>query len=228
MEVQLKKLIGKWAVQSLLRDLEGTLEDQPLLPRLGWGFKAGLYPVLRDLDSRIPGVGMHFAMWVGSTPHFPFPGRRFDGVVRPLRYVPYYLASPADTQMVARSIVDCSGAHVEQCVKTIRWAGRKPLGTLVRQPKVRRRLGGDLAVAIEEYAPSWNVAKHEYGTGTPSSVVPIGDAIRNYFTARILGSRVLDSVGKLQLVVDATLSATELYRTGNLMEPPAGWTPAHT
>lgn len=228
MEILHKKLIRKWAGESLLRDLEGALEGEPLSPRLGWGFKTGLYPVLRDLDSRIPGVGMHFAIWRGSTPHLPFPGRVFDGVVRPLRYVPYYLASPADTQMVARFIVDCSGAHVEQCVKTIRRAGRKPLGALIRQPKVRRRLGEDLAVSIGEYVPSWNEAKHEYGTGTPSSVVPIDDAIGNYFAARILGSKVLETAGKLQLVVDATRSATQLYRTGNLMEPPAGWTPAQT
>ena len=228
MEVRHKKLIRKWTDESLLQDLEGALENQPLLPRLGWGFKAGLYPVLRDLDSRIPGVGMHFAIWKGSTPHLPFPGRVFDGVIRPLRYVPYYLASPADTQMLARFIVDCSGAHVEQCVKTIRWAGRKPLGNLVRQHKVRRRLGEDLAMAIEDYGPSWNEAKHEYGTGTPDSVVPIGDAIGNYFTARILGSKVLEAVGKLQSVVDAAHGATQLYHTGNLMEPPDGWTPGQT
>ena len=130
--------------------------------------------------------------------------------------------------MLARSIVDRSGAHVEQCVKTICWAGRKPLGNLVRQHKVRRRLGEDLAVAIEDYGPSWNEAKHEYGTGTPDSIVPIGDAIGNYFTARILGSKVLEAVGKLQSVVDAAHGATQPYHTGNLMEPPDGWTPGQT
>ena len=222
MEAAHKGIIRKCANESLLRDLECILENKPLLPRLGWNFKAGLYPLLRDLDSRIPGVGMHYVMWKGSTPHFPFPGRVFDGVVRGLRYVPYYLASP-NFEMLARAIAECSGAHVEQCVKTIRGAGRKPLGALVRQRRVRMRLSEDLATAIENYVPSWNQAKHEYGTGTPDSVVSISDAIGNYFTARVLGSKVLEAIGKLQLVVDTTRAATSCYRIGNLMEPPDGW-----
>ncbi len=224
MEAEHKKLINEWADSSILRDLETMLVTQLFMPsHLGWDFRTRLYPLMRDLDSRIPGVGMHYVAWRGATPHFPFPGKEFDGVVRTLRYIPYYLASQANLQMMARSVAEFSGAHVEQCVKLLSRTRKKSLGVLVRQARVKKRLGDRLALAIGEYVPSWNQAKHEYGPGTTESVVPIESAIGNYYTARVLGAKALDALGKLDSVVEATHAAANhgtYYKIGSLPERP--------
>ena len=224
MEPEHRNLIATWAGASLATDLESVLADPAhLASRLGWEFKTDLYPLLRELDSRIPGVGMHFVVWNGSTPLFPFPGRRFDGVLRTLRYIPYYLASQAAPQMMARSVAYFSGAHVEQCMKTLNRRNKDPLGGFVRKRPVRKRLGEELAKAIETYGPSWNRAKHEFETGTPESVIPIHNAIGSYFAARILGTEVLTAVGHLERVVELASAAarnSNYYITGSLPEPP--------
>ena len=93
----------------------------------------------------------------------------------------------------------------------------------MRKRPVRKRLGEELAKAIETYGPSWNRAKHEFETGTPESVIPIQSAIGNYFAARILGTEVLTAVGHLERVVELASAAarnSNYYITGSLPEPP--------
>lgn len=79
-------------------------------------FQRDLFPILTDLDSRITGIGTQYAIWSKTTPHYPFP-KKFDSIVRPLRYVPYVLASGGTPQLHARFIASCSGMHLESCVK---------------------------------------------------------------------------------------------------------------
>ena len=83
-----------------------------------FNFRRDLYPPLCILDSQIPGIGMQYAEWSNTTPHYPF-SREFDGVVRPLRYIPYKLASGISFKMMARNIVADSGGHLEECVKEL-------------------------------------------------------------------------------------------------------------
>ena len=113
--------------------------DTPVL-----NFKRDLYPSLAALDSEIPGIGMQYATWEEGTPHYPF-SMEFDSVVRPLRYVPYYLAGMRRLGMIARDVVQESGAHLESCLKELcqvngLTSGRynhASLGVLARNREVR-------------------------------------------------------------------------------------------
>ena len=106
-------------------------------------FRRDLYPILADLDSQIPGIGMQYASWSNTTPHYPF-SEEFDSIVRPLRYVPYELASGGPPQLHARSIAMYSGMHLESCVKELcrvngirgRIYCRRPLGSLAKHKYV--------------------------------------------------------------------------------------------
>ncbi len=191
-------------------------------------FKNDLFPLLSDLDSGIPGIGMQYAVWSKTTPHYPF-SKEFDAIVRPLRYVPYFLAAGIPFEMVTRSIAKDAGGHLESCVKElgrthldVRWSCyvRKPLGALVKVKPIRLRIGEPLATAITEFSQiSWNQAKHQYSDGSPTSVISVEDAIGSYFVARALGAEVLKKAGRLEPLVDAINEARQLrrlYVTGEL------------
>ena len=190
-------------------------------------FKRDLYPLLAALDSEIPGIGMQYATWREGTPHYPF-SMEFDSIVRPLRYVPYYLAGIRGLSMIARDVVQESGAHLESCVKELCWGkGLKgasyshgPLGTLARKHEVRSLLGTTLSAATSEYCSvSWNEAKHNYSGGGPRSVITLEDAIGCYFVARALGAKVLTAAGRIEALTKAIQDAKDreqFYMTGQL------------
>ena len=73
MEVRHKKLIRKWADESLLRDLEGALENQPLLPRLGWGFQGRLISSVARLGLSHTRCGNAFRYVEGEYPSSSIP-----------------------------------------------------------------------------------------------------------------------------------------------------------
>jgi len=189
-------------------------------------FRTNLYPRVVEIDRQIPGIGMQCAVWSKTTPHYPFPGQEFDGIVRPLRYVPYKLASRIPLQMISRSVVFDSGGHLEECVKdfcrTMRLPERhyehKPLGTCTNL--IKSQLRDALAQDILRFCSiSWNQAKHRYRDGLPKSVISVEDAIVSYFVARILGAKVLTESGRLDAVVKAVEDARrkgEFYVTGEL------------
>ena len=182
--------------------------DRPVL-----NFRRDLYPLLSLLDSRIPGIGMHYAVWSKTTPHYPF-SQEFDGVVRPLRYVSYELASGVPFSMMAREIVSNSGGHLEECVEELcRVKGiktRGSLGALVRATSVRSYLGAALTDSISQFCDiSWNKAKHRYLDGSPTSVITVEDALGSYFVARALGARVLQVAGRLEDLTRSVEAARE-------------------
>lgn len=189
-------------------------------------FQRDLYPILADLDSRIPGIGMQYARWSKTTPHYPF-SEEFDSIVRPLRYIPYELASGGAPQLQARSIAMFSGMHLESCVKELcRVSGirgriycRRPLGSLAKHKYVRSLLGLPLADSICTYSGMLNQAKHEYSSGSPASLISVEDAFGRYFAARALGSEVLMLGGRLEPLVQAMENARRrqhIYVTGEI------------
>jgi hypothetical protein len=192
-----------------------------------YSFRADMYPRLCQLDSLIPGIGMQYALWSETTPHYPFSSE-FDGIVRPLRYVPYNLASGMDFRMIARTVALYAGAHLEECVKAFSCVKlghlrsailmRRTLGSLARhlQPQLGNRLSGDIIAFCDI---SWNQAKHQYADGLPKSVIPFIDALAAYFAARMLGADVLRLAGLLESVVHAIEKARangQIYITGEL------------
>ena len=189
-------------------------------------FQHDLFPILADLDSQIPGIGMQYASWSNTTPHYPF-SEEFDSIVRPLRYIPYELASGGAPQLRARSIGLYSGMHLESCVKELcRVSGirgriycRKPLGRLAKHKYVRCLMGLPLADSICTYSGMLNQAKHEYSGGSPESLITVEDALGRYFGARALGSEVLELGGRLEPLVqtmDEARRNQQFYVTGEI------------
>lgn len=106
-------------------------------------FKRDLFASLEDIDLAIPGAGFQYVIWVDNNPKFPFPGREFDSIARPMKYIPDFLASGMKFVSIARVVAQSSGGHVEECVKGIcnsltlpvpRY-DRLPLGTLAKNKK---------------------------------------------------------------------------------------------
>ena len=216
-------------LQTILEDYAdgvlGGLEEAFERPVLN--FRRDLYPTLSLLDTKIPGIGMQFAVWSETTPHYPF-SQEFDGVVRPLRYIPYALASGVPFEMMARDIVSNSGGHLEECIKELcrvrgiagKYYSRVPLGSLANRHHVRSFLGAMLADAISQFCRiSWNQAKHQYADGYPKSVISVQDAIGSYFVVRALGARVLIVAGRMDALItaiDDAKSNRRFYVTGEL------------
>ncbi len=215
--------------QDILEDYAGGvlsgLQEAFEMPILN--FRRDLYPSLSLLDSQIPGIGMQYAVWSKTTPHYPF-SQEFDGVVRPLRYIPYYLASGVSFKMIARHIVVNSGGHLEECVKELcrvrgtpsKYYSHIPLGGLANSSHVRLLLGPMLADAISQFSRiSWNQAKHQYSDGYPRSVISVEDAIGSYFVVRALGAKILVIAGRMEALtkaIDDAKANGRLYVTGEL------------
>ena len=223
----LDDLLRDWMERSVYDELDRLLGELPrLLERPSYNFRHNLFPRLRDLDRRLPGVGLHHVMWVGGLPRIPLP-QSFEGVSRPLDQVVRSMsASDSPQGLASYPIATSSTSHLEQCVKLVPNADpRKPLGTLAHQQEVKTFLGAVLAGGIGNYATSLgNRAKHVMAAGQ-SSTSPINfcDAIRGYFVARVLGAAVLEKIGILQNWVAGTKNAAEAERFDvdpNISAPP--------
>ncbi len=105
-----------------------------LLIHEGTNWLRDWYPTMAELDSQIPGVGLH---WLDGDyyPHAHFKGYGdWDTVIRPLRYVPMYLCSTHPAAF-SRDIVECSIKSVEECLHKVGAASGvrtegKPMGRL--------------------------------------------------------------------------------------------------
>lgn len=174
-------------------------------------FKHDSYPRLAAIDEQIPGVGMHYVIWKGSTPLFPFEPR-FDGIVRPLSYVPYLLASNVHPMTASRMITQDIGGHIQECVaefcKISGLKGYPPLGRWIKDNQ--SALGQPLSGNILSYLSlSWNKGKHKWHTGSPDSVIPVENTLGCYFIARSLGANILEKCGQLHVVVQALQTARQ-------------------
>ena len=175
-------------------------------------FKRDLFPSLLLIDKAIPGVGFQYVIWRedGYDPKFPFPGDDFDAVARSMKYIPSTLASGMKFANMARSITQCSGAHVEACIKATCHSmassrfryDRMPIGTLAKNREIIRFLGITLTQPISEYADLLvNKSKHDYAGGSGYPVISFTDAIGSYFASRILGFQVLEKGGILEAYI---------------------------
>ena len=156
------------------------------------------------IDRRIGGPGLHLVLWERLIPRFPY-SLRFDGVARPLRYVPFELVSIALYSSMARSIVANVGGFVDECVieSAYRDAATNPRapGTRVAEADC---LPDQLKCHIRIYYKLyWNVAKHEYAGSWPSSVLSLCEGMIAYFTGRSLGVQVLRNGNRLRPVMSA-------------------------
>jgi len=180
-------------------------------------FKNDSYPRLAALDAQIPGVGMHYVFWEDWTPWFPF-SVEFDGILRPLSYVPYLLASNVGVSTASRLITQTKGGHVQECLVEFSTVQnlRKPkiIGKWVKE--YESELGQDLSIRVLDYlSSSWNVGKHNFAIGSPESVIPVAHTLAYYIIARSLGTDILIKCNRLQAVVTATKVAYDQGRFYN-------------
>ena len=212
MNSDLRQLLQTHTEDGLLAEID------PLADLSDHNFKEDLYPRWVQVDENIPGPGLQYAFWhEGNLADYPFDCE-FERVTRPLRYVVYSLRVIGTPNMSTRAIVQHIGAHLEGGVKDLcgvttynqpvsfrtAW-GYMPLGALVKNPFLRRRLGKDLCHAITQFCRlAWNPAKHKFtNNGFPDPMIPFADAVCSYFLARALGAQVLHKSGRLDPLMQA-------------------------
>ena len=194
-----------------------TLEEVLTLHRQEASFHPKALTLIVDADRAIPGPGTHTAIWGGSNGYrYPF-NQRYEAVLRPLRYVPVYLADGYANPLHNRSTVDNAGGYLEGCIKTAAThqgvpAGqlRRPLGQLINK-HVTGLLDPPLCEDLRDFTDTAvNRAKHEYvnehGTG---SVFGYEDALFAYFLARSFGAAILNGAGVLADLDAAVATATQ-------------------
>ena len=172
------------------------------------------YPTMAELDSQIPGVGLH---WLHGNyyPHAHSKGYDdWDTVIRALRYVPMDLCT-AYPATFSRDIAECSIKSVEECLHKLGAASdvptqRKPMGRLCSL--LQHRTGVQLADDIKQLNPWLIMAKHDSATPALRRLqqhrFSLDEAVVLYFASRLLGCAALATCpGLLESYVDCASRA---------------------
>ena len=220
-------------MNSDLRNLLQTYTDAGLMAKIdqlvirsSCNFEQDIYPLWIQVDQRIPGPGLQYAFWQeGQLVGYPFSAE-FERIVRPLRYVVYSVHNIGTSYLSTRDIVQDIGAHLEGCVKDLHGVtqynqtisirtcpGFLPLGALVKNPWVRKKLGGPLCRTITQFCRlAWNPSKHDFtNNGSPDPMISFADAVCSYFLARAIGAEVLRLAGRLERVVQEVKNERSRY-----------------
>lgn len=109
-------------------------------------------------------------------------------IFRPLHYCAVYLTSPEQhVEWQARNVVQLSGAHLEQLVKRIGFLGALPLGNLLRNAVVKRKVDPVTWGHLWSYRLIYNAAKHDFSHPMGTHLFSVRDAVLAYVIARRLG-----------------------------------------
>lgn len=191
-------IVGRYAPDN---EFHGRVLD--LLVHEGTNWLRDWYPTMAELDSQIPGVGLH---WLRGNfyPHAHHAGYgAWDTVIRPLRYVPMYLCTlyPAAFSI---DIAECSVKSVEECLHKLGAASGlrttgKPMGRLCSL--LQLNLGDQLSRDIKQLDPWLIMAKHGSTTPAPRRMqqhrVGLDEAVALYYASRLLGSAALSAFPEL-------------------------------
>ena len=172
------------------------------------------YPTMAELDSQIPGVGLH---WLRGNyyPHAHHKGYDdWDTVIRALRYVPMHLCSTHPAAL-SRDIAECSIKSVEECLHKlgaalgVRTLG-KPMGRLCSL--LQHRTGVQLAHDIKQLNSWLIMAKHDSSTSVLRRLqqhrFSLAEAVVLYYASRLLGCAALATCpGLLESYVDCASRA---------------------
>lgn len=202
-------IMGRYAPNETFRD-----RVLDLLVHEGTNWLRDWCPAMAELDSQIPGVGLH---WLQGShyPHAHFRGYGdWDTVIRPLRYVPMYLCSTHPAAF-SKDIAGYSIKSVEECLHKLGAASGvrtlgKPLGRLCSL--LQHRIGFQLAHDIKELNPWLIMTKH--GSTTPAHRrlqqhrIGLDEAVALYYASRLLGCAALATCpGLLESYVDCATRA---------------------
>ena len=190
-----------------------------LLAHEGTNWLRDWYPTMAELDSQIPGVGLHWLQgkYYPHAHHAGYDG--WDTVIRALRYVPMDLCSthPASS---SSHIAACSIESVEECLHKLGAASGVPtrgktMGRLCSL--LQHHLGGQSAQDIKQLNRWLVMAKH--GSTTPEQRrlqqhrVSLDEAVAIYYASRLLGCAVLSTFpGLLESYVQC---ATRAFDAGH-------------
>lgn len=190
-----------------------------LLVHEGTNWLRDWHPTMAELDSQIPGVGLH---WLHGEyyPHAHHIGYGdWDTIIRALRYVPMHLSTDYPAAF-SRGIAECSIASVEECLHKLGAAlavptQGKPMGRLCSL--LQHHIGGQLAHDIKQLNPWLIMAKH--GSTTPKlrrlqqHRVSLAEAVALYYASRLLGCAALATYpGLLEDYMDC---ATRAFSDGH-------------
>ena len=185
-----------------------------LLVHEGTNWLRDWYPTMAELDSQIPGVGLH---WLHGNyyPHAHHKGYGdWDTVIRALRYVPMHLCSTHPAAF-SRDIAECSIKSVEECLHKLGAASGvrtlgKPMGRLCSL--LQHRTGVQLAHDIKQLNLWLIMAKHDSSTPALRRLqqhrFSLDEAVVLYYASRLLGSAALATCpGLLESYVDCATRA---------------------
>ena len=186
-------------------------------------FSPQVHEFLMKVDRQIPGAGIHSAVRVGSDKYdYPFD-YDFEGVLRPLRYIPTYLSLAWGDPIHVRAVVQTSTAHLEGCVKKALSKGdaRQPLGALLGTSEAKKLMPSSALAGMAEFVRLvGNPSKHDYTNDRHhGSVFIYEDAVLAYFLARRFGTKALEAGSHLDDLIAATEDATRhdrYFRGGQL------------
>ena len=195
-----------------LTQIRPLLDEALEARRRGDSYQHHIFPPLIEADRQIPGAGIHSAVRTDQHGYrFPFD-KDFEGVLRPLRYIPDYLGIACTNDLFFRCSVEMAGAHLEGCVKSAaRTHGeperrlRIPLGTLLGSRFVKDLLNEDHIADMATFTRlALNPAKHDFTNDQHRGPVFIyEDAVYAYFLARYFGSVALQASGSLNTLIAA-------------------------
>lgn len=185
-----------------------------LLVHEGTNWLRDWHPTMAELDSLIPGVGLH---WLHGSyyPHAHHEGYGgWDTVIRALRYVPMHLCTPHPAAF-SRDIAECSIESVEECLHKLGAASGvrtrgKTMGRLCSL--LQHRIGGQLAHDIKQLDPWLIMAKHDSTTPALRRLqqhrISLDEAVVLYYASRLLGCAALATCpGLLESYVDCATRA---------------------
>jgi hypothetical protein len=100
-----------------------------------------------------------------------------------------------DLDWHARDIVEMSGLHIESIVKRVGTIFRLPLGALLANSRVRRRLDATTLDRLRRFTSFYNDAKHNMRQEKDSHLFTVQDALVAYFISRKLGLSLYSLAG---------------------------------
>ena len=140
---------------------------------------------LVDLDRRIGGPGFSTISRNG-TGQYEIADRE---VFRPLQYCGMEFRAGIETDDLewrARDIVEMSSLHIEALIKRIGGLAGLPLGALLSQAVVKRRLDPDTWEKARRFTSVYNDAKHNFGHTKDTHLFSVPDAVFAYVVCRKL------------------------------------------
>lgn len=136
-----------------------------------------------EFDKCLGGIGL-FNINIGRTGRYHVKDR---DILRPLQYI--YMDFEYridDLSWTTRNIIHMCGLHIEGIVKRLTGENRSPLGKILYNKKLVKKLDYNLMLGLKLTAHMFNAAKHEVSSEKDKHLFSIPEAIFCYYVTRQL------------------------------------------